>query len=408
MPFRSKAQQRLFFAKNPEKAQEWAKETKSIKSLPEKKHPQVNPKREKIPTKIASDGMFFQKAAQPEGGRFFRDLPGRDDGNYHEKVAIYSYAPGEIPSGAGANVSPKYGAGSPPKPQTIEPQTDSVDVGSMGAPVGGHGFRGEGMSGGMYGTGDGDTSEDEEVMRLASLLAAAVKGEERPAESGEEKKAARTPTDIDTESGIPTGFHRPAYEQPEALEPGGDRFHSTEATGPDYGAGKGFSMSTTRQAKQRTAPTSSGQMGKHASASELPRFLGTKYAMVKHADAGQYLTERGSDFTSSLRRAAGGVGSRLDEAAKGISQSPLASTLLLGFGLKGLGRGAGKLVRGATKGIGAKGAARKATKARIAAKMTGKANTPASIAAARLKGGGSNLISGISGAARKLIGNITK
>jgi hypothetical protein len=36
MPFKSKAQARLLFAKEPEVAKEFASKTKSIKSLPEK------------------------------------------------------------------------------------------------------------------------------------------------------------------------------------------------------------------------------------------------------------------------------------------------------------------------------------------------------------------------------------
>ena len=37
MPFKSKAQQRFMFAKHPEMAKRWAKETKNIKKLPEHK-----------------------------------------------------------------------------------------------------------------------------------------------------------------------------------------------------------------------------------------------------------------------------------------------------------------------------------------------------------------------------------
>lgn len=35
MPFKSKAQARLMFAKHPKMAKEWASKTKSIKALPE-------------------------------------------------------------------------------------------------------------------------------------------------------------------------------------------------------------------------------------------------------------------------------------------------------------------------------------------------------------------------------------
>ena len=37
MPFKSKAQARFMFAKHPKIAKRWAKETKSIKSLPKRK-----------------------------------------------------------------------------------------------------------------------------------------------------------------------------------------------------------------------------------------------------------------------------------------------------------------------------------------------------------------------------------
>jgi hypothetical protein len=43
MPFKSKAQARALFAKDPKLAKEFAKETKSIKALPEK----VKPKKKK-------------------------------------------------------------------------------------------------------------------------------------------------------------------------------------------------------------------------------------------------------------------------------------------------------------------------------------------------------------------------
>ena len=36
MPFKSKAQQRFMFAKNPEMAKRWAKETPNMAKLPEK------------------------------------------------------------------------------------------------------------------------------------------------------------------------------------------------------------------------------------------------------------------------------------------------------------------------------------------------------------------------------------
>lgn len=37
MPFKSKAQQKFMFSQHPKIAKRWAKETKNIKNLPEKK-----------------------------------------------------------------------------------------------------------------------------------------------------------------------------------------------------------------------------------------------------------------------------------------------------------------------------------------------------------------------------------
>lgn len=47
MPFKSKAQMRMMFKKNPEMAKRWAKETPSIKRLPEKLKKKKTAKRKK-------------------------------------------------------------------------------------------------------------------------------------------------------------------------------------------------------------------------------------------------------------------------------------------------------------------------------------------------------------------------
>lgn len=49
MPFKSKAQQRMMFAKHPQIAKRWAKETPNVQRLPEKAKPRggkwIKPKR---------------------------------------------------------------------------------------------------------------------------------------------------------------------------------------------------------------------------------------------------------------------------------------------------------------------------------------------------------------------------
>jgi hypothetical protein len=360
MPFKSKAQQRWMFATNPEKAREWADETKDIKSLPEKKNPQVNPKRKNLPPmtdKTASEGLFFEKRSQSRSGRFFRDLPGRDDATFHEKAAFTSYPPGTIPSGGGINVSPKMGTGT--GDTTESSSTTDLNIGATGGPVGGMGQKGEGMSGGMYGTGEGDEEKkssegnkalQSEVDRLQALLEAAAGGAERKASSGdEEKTAGKTPDDWDADSSLPTGFHRPANEQPEALEPGGERFHSTTAKGPAHGLIEGGSL----HMRQGTGH----QMGKHASAAAAPpRFLGTSFALQKTAadmkydprygeNASNYAGQRWEEAKKSLGEAGSWAGEKADEGVKAITRSPAATVLAAallgkaGFGaLRGLGR----------------------------------------------------------------------
>lgn len=321
MPFRSKAQQRFMFATNPAKAKEWAKETKDIKSLPEKRHPQMNPEGKKLPgVKTASaDGLFFEKRSQPEKGNFFRDMSGRDDGTFHEKSAQANYPQGVIPRGAGVNVSPPgaamFGSGgglgeAPPKVE----KTEEVETSATGAPIGGSGQKGEGMGGGMYlGTG-----------------------------KGVKKQAARTPSDWDADSGLPTGFHRPAEEQPEALEAGGDRFHNSQTKGPDYGVGEGISHGLVEGGSLRVKGTSGGQIGKHAS----PRFLGTSYGLDKTAKS--WGEERGSEFKRSLEKGVSGAGEAASEGVKSITRSPAASIvaamLLAKMGLKGA-KGAGRVAK---------------------------------------------------------------
>lgn len=303
MPFESKAQQRLFFATNPKKAREWAKETPNMSDLPEKKHPQTNPERQPL-GKVAGDGMFFQKAAQPRGGRFFRDLPGRDDATFHQKMA------------EAAKDDPSTKPAKPSEPAGASP---AVTPGGMDS-------GGEEAGGGMYGTG-------------------------QPKKKGAVKCAGAAPSDWDADSGLPTGFHRPAKEQPAPLEAGGERFHSSEARAPSHGA-PGAKHGLVEGGSMSLRATSSSQMGKHAS----PQFLGTSFGIEKSAAsaeeyanrASNYIGDRGSEFKKNVGIAARGAAGKADEAVKAITSSPQGSAIAaLVLGKMGLG-----LAGGATRRVG--------------------------------------------------------
>lgn len=299
------------FATNPAKAKQWAKETPNMKSLPDKKHPEMNPEGKKLPAiKTAADGRFFEKRSQPFEGNFFRDMSGREDGAFYEKGA--QLGSNIVPRGGGINVSPPgsqmFGAGDglggkPPKP------AGTANVAIPNTPE----QRGKGMGGGMYlGTGKGVS-----------------------------KEAGRSPSDWDSE-GLPTGFHRPASAQPEELESGGNRFHSTDSKGPDYGVGDGIKHGLHETGRLRMGSGGS-QMGKHAA----PRFLGTSYGISKEAKS--FAGERSSEFTSSLKEGVGDIAGAAGEGLKSITKSPAASLVVAallgraGFrGAKGVGRVAKK------------------------------------------------------------------
>lgn len=343
------------FATNPEKAREWADETKDIKSLPEKKRPEVNPQKRKLQAmKKQATGLFFDKMARPQEGRFFRDLAGRDDGNFMDKQSMITPSttvPGGVPSGAGINVSPRMGTGpGANKSQTDKPATEKLNIGATGGPVGGMGERGEGMSGGMYGTGT--------------------------------KTAGKTPTDWDADSGLPTGFHRATREQPEPVEAGGDRFHSTETTNPPFGGNKGVRHGLTETGGMTVAAGENHQIGKHASAAP-PRFLGTSFGLSKTAaidnygrKAESYAGEISEMAGKSLREAGRKALDTGDRAVRAVAGSPaamgIAALLAARFGLRGL------------KGVGR-------TAARLA---KGRRAMPPPSAMKRLMGGARRLISG--------------
>jgi len=274
------------------------------------------------------DGMFFQKRATARGGRFFRDMSGRDDGSFHQKQAVDDAAAPDA---------------SPPPPQT-----------GMGEAAN----NGEGTSGGMYGTGCGP------------------KKPKKPAT----KTAGATPNDWDADAGLPTGFHRAAQEQPEALESGGERFHSTEAQAPNFSAGGNQRHGVVEGGGVRTSALTPSQMGKHAA----PRYLGTVYGddvektaatAEEYTDrARAYATQRGAEAKKSLGTFGRGLASKSDELVKGITQSPTSTAIAALI--------AGKMGLGALKGVG-----------RGAARMVGRRKPPAS-AAGNILGGVRKLITG--------------
>jgi hypothetical protein len=312
MPFQSKAQQRWMFATNPEEAKKWAKETPNMKTLPDKKHPQINPQGEPLREKIAG-GMFFQKAAQPRAGHFFRDLPGRSDAKFHEKSA------GDDDGGDASD--------------------DDMQMNSTPEAGGDAG-------GGMYGTGEPLPVKPRPRPSIKSMLNIAGPGKTRPAV----KVASASPSDWEADMGLPTGFHRPTKEQPEGLESGGERFHSTLAKAPDFNPGPSVRHGLVEGGSMKLPATASPQMGKHAA----PRFLGTSFA--KHAlddqdvdDAKSYAKDRLGELGNSLKGGGRDLAQSADSAIKSVTRSPMGAMLAtavaahLGMGaLKGVGRGVGR------------------------------------------------------------------
>ena len=496
------------FAQHPQIAERWAAETPNIKDLPEKAKKPMH-------KKAADDGSFFESREVPIRGRFFRDQAGRDTGMFNKAAGRgVANAPATQASGDAARAD----------------QTSSLNIGATGAPMGGSGFRGAGMGGGMYGTGDGmgedDPGEDAApsdeyghgtgkpakrgttkvafatpppagtgsiddatskyrpmgqsrvdsgptkpaapASNINQLMAANKNGkpagmyagqpdlrgqstaksalgdapkdfkvkppaQERvakrqqvpvkkpgtsrpgsaidhaPAKSsapssgggqiaatpgrdihsvtddlrrgigplkrgvrnasiagsprhlsdaeneaiafppgrkiddkggtgrGFGKRAAASPSDEDANSSLAVGFHRPSRDQPEALELGGERFHSTE-----FGVGSGSNTQPhglVEGGHMSVKATSSPQMGKHASAR---RFLGTSYGLEKTAftassSAGSssgsggsttdWLKARGGEFYNSLGTAAKQVTGMSGDTVKKVTTSPAGATL---------------------------------------------------------------------------------
>jgi hypothetical protein len=268
-------------------------------------------------TKTASEGLFFEKRSQPRRGHFFRDMAGRDDGKFHQKSAAQAGAPTTTP-------------------------TKTQDLGQLGGPAGAVSDKGENTGGvGIYGTGSGKKASPTD--RLQDILENSAGGE---------KTASRAPSDYDADSGMPTGFHRAASKQPEALEDGGERFH-TESSGPSRGLVEGGKMNLAKGTGQN--------MGKHAS---VARFMGTSYGMDKSAAKKDTTFEdsmkrKSTKYTSqagdSLRRGGSQAVESLESGLDTITKSPIltaAGALLLGrAGVKSVGK-LGRLALGRKKPVG--------------------------------------------------------
>lgn len=269
MPFESKAQQRYMFAQHPRIAKRWAKETPDMKNLPEKA--------------MDKKGSFFADRHQPKAGRFFRDLPGREDGDFAKQSML---------------------GGSQP-----------INIGATGAPMGGQGYRGAGM-GDLYGT-----------------------GKPKKKAPTPEKIASRSPSDWDADASAPVGFHRPTRTQPEAQEAGGARFHSSKHS---QGTGDGIRHGVVEGGRFATR-SGRTMMGKQAAdVPDFGRHIGqagssigrAKDRMLKGTD--EALQSVSSNPWASLA-AAGGLGllgygllrrggRSLAKAVKGIKKPPVPAT----------------------------------------------------------------------------------
>lgn len=210
MPFRSKAQRRYMFARHPETAKRWAKETPDMSKLPEK----------------TASGMFF------------RDTPGRDNGEFHKEAS-------------------------------------------------------------------------------------------RRARS-QEKAAGVTPADWGLEEHLPSGRHRPASVQPEALEDGGERFHSEEA--------RARNPQTKVSSDLRFMGTSFNKRAASMDFTPAEEYAG---------DTMDYLGDRADEAKRSLGRAGGQIMETADKGIRAAANNPLAAGIgalaLGGLGVRGL-RGAGRTV----------------------------------------------------------------
>lgn len=257
---------------------------------------------------ITGGGMFHKNAHQAPKGDFFKEAPGRDDARFYEKNA--NEMMGYPPSG-----------------------------GMVGDVAGSAGVGGGEMGGGMYGTGVPKEAKRARPS-IKSLLNIAGPGKTRAAV----KVAGSSPSDWEAEANLATGFHRPAKEQPESLEAGGERFHSSMAKTPAGGAAI-ESRHGIREGGSMALPVSSTHnLGKHAE---------DKTALDLDS-AGRYGKARLEEAKNSLTSGSHDLGETADKAVRGITGSPAGTAIAGLIGLKMLGRGGRGVARGAGRLFGRK------------------------------------------------------
>jgi len=260
-----------------------------------------------------SNGKFFEKRAKAHGGRFLRDLPGRDDGNFY-KAADFGYG-----QGIGASTSGQMGG--------------SFGVGATAS-----------GGGGQYGTGTGNGKRPKLPAKNSQVAKDAVTIMPNGTGKGAEKKAEVQ----DQHEGH--GWHRPTDEQPRALDPSGSRFLQDNHGATDANANVQSGLAGSRM---KMRPSASPQMGKHASL----RFMGTGFEKRAERGIADSLREhtRGIGGTASsvgsnvLHSANRGGAQAVDWAARTakngantIAHSPALSVLaLLGGGVMALKGGKG-------------------------------------------------------------------
>lgn len=175
-----------------------------------------------------------------------------------------------------------------------------------------------------------------------------------------EKRAYEEDIDADP---ISTGFHRPAKEQPEALEAGGDRFHASNvlptSSGTDgikHGVNEGGSLSvdsSTNPSMKKTA---------------CPRFLGTGFAKEAYSmddaksdasnaasSAGDFAKEQGGQLLDSAKEGVSTLGGAAKDAVGSIAKNKWAALVAAGLGARALAHGAGRAVRGTGHAIAGAG-----------------------------------------------------
>ena len=290
------------------------------------------------------DGKFFEKRSTSTGANFFRDLPGRSSGSFYKEGMIPAAPPNVGPAG------PMPGAAMPGSP-------------APGASFGTGKGKEEKHEAPTSGSKDKDQEEKGEPNLAA--LAGLISNAEKTAETSDQI------TGIDLEDTgvgpLPSGFHRAARVQPEELEFGAERFHSSEAQGTGQGIRHGVIEGGQIHAGALTQP----QLKK--TASDM-RFMGTSFQKVSFTadDAYDTTAQKAREGAAWAKETAGTIGRGTVEGVRRVGQgagqalgqighaageaiknpwvdlalAALAGRAALGMGGRAL-RGAGRLVRGA-------------------------------------------------------------